>query len=130
MELSMESYIDKLGTDFKRANAPRRYHPLAVKALKLQLRAKDDLAPPQLTQRYQSIIGKLLYPASQLRADIAFAVGYLARAMSNPTELHFEYALQVLDYLYTTKITRYPNEMPINPPSNTPLYWQSPSLVT
>jgi hypothetical protein len=103
MELSMESYIDKLGTDFKRANAPRRYHPLAVKALKLQLRAKDDLAPPQLTQRYQSIIGKLLYPASQLRADIAFAVGYLARAMSNPTELHFEYALQVLDYLYTTK---------------------------
>jgi hypothetical protein len=23
--------------------------------------------------------------------------------MSNPTELHFEYALQVLDYLYTTK---------------------------
>jgi hypothetical protein len=103
MELSMESYIDKLGTDFKRANTPRRYHPLAVKALKLQPRAKDDVAPPQLTQRYQSIIGKLLYPASQLRVDIAFAIGYLARVMSNPTELHFEYALQVLDYLNTTK---------------------------
>jgi hypothetical protein len=37
MELSMKSYIDKLGTDFKRINAPHRYHPLAVKALKLQL---------------------------------------------------------------------------------------------
>jgi hypothetical protein len=23
--------------------------------------------------------------------------------MSDPTELHYEYALQVLDYLYTTK---------------------------
>jgi hypothetical protein len=46
---------------------------------------------------------KLLYPASQLRTDIAFAVGYLARAMSNPTDLHHQYALQVLDYLYTTK---------------------------
>jgi hypothetical protein len=41
--------------------------------------------------------------ASQLQADIAFAVGFLARAMSNPTELHYEYALQVLDYFYTTK---------------------------
>jgi hypothetical protein len=103
MELSMKSYINKLGKDFKRVNAPRRYHPLAVKVLKLQLRAKDNVAPPQLTQRYQSIIGKLLYPASQLRADIAFAVSFFARTMSNPTELHYEYALQVLDYLYTTK---------------------------
>jgi hypothetical protein len=103
MELSMKSYIDKLGMDFKRVNVPRRYHSLAVKVLKLQLQAKDNVAPPQLTQCYQSIIGKLLYPASQLQADIAFAVGFLAHAMSNPTELHYEYALQVLDYLYTTK---------------------------
>jgi hypothetical protein len=103
MELSMESYIDKLGMDFKRVNAPCCYHPLAAKALKLQLWAKDNVALPQLTQHYQSIIGKLLYPASQLRADIAFAVGFLAHTMSNPTELHYEYAPQVLDYLYTTK---------------------------
>jgi hypothetical protein len=102
MELSMESYIDKLGTDFERVNVPHHYHPLTVKALKLQLQPKDDVALPQITQQYQSIIGKLLYSASQLQADIAFAVGYLAHAMSNPTELHFEHALQVLDYLYTT----------------------------
>jgi hypothetical protein len=37
IDLSMKCYIDKLGTDFKRVNAPRCYHPLAVKALKLQL---------------------------------------------------------------------------------------------
>jgi len=103
MELSMEAYIDKLGADFKRTNAPRRFHPLDPKALKLPLRAKDDVAPAQLTTRYQSLIGKLLYPASQLRTDIAFAIGWLARAMSNPTELHYQYAIQVLDYLYSTK---------------------------
>jgi hypothetical protein len=103
IELSMESYINKLSHDFNRNKAPRRHHPLDSKALKLRLRAKDDVAPAQLTQRYQSLIGKLLYPASQLRTDIAFAVGYLARAMSNPTELYYQYALQVLDYLYTTK---------------------------
>jgi hypothetical protein len=40
---------------------------------------------------------------SQLRTDIAFAVSYLARAMSNLTELYHQYTLQVFDYLYTTK---------------------------
>jgi hypothetical protein len=102
IELSM-AYIDKLGADMKRTSAPRRFHPLDPKALKLRLRVKDDVAPAQLTTRYQSLIGKLLYPASQLRTDIAFAIGWLARVMSNPTELHYQYAIQVLDYLYSTK---------------------------
>jgi hypothetical protein len=103
MELSMEAYINKLSAEYKRTEAPRRFHPLDLKCLKLSLRTKHDVAPAQLTTRYQSIIGKLLYPASQLRTDIAFAVGWLARAMSNPTELHYQYALQVLHYLYSTK---------------------------
>jgi hypothetical protein len=75
MELSVESYIDKLSHDFNRNKAPRHHHPLDPKALKLRLRAKDDVAPVQLTQRYQSLVGKLLYPASQLRTDIDFTVG-------------------------------------------------------
>jgi hypothetical protein len=83
--------------------ATRLHHPLDSEALKLRLRAKDNAAPVQLTQCYQSLIGKLLYPMSQLRTDIAFAVGYLARTMINPTELYHQYALQVLDHLYTTK---------------------------
>jgi hypothetical protein len=74
-----------------------------LQALKLKLRLKDDQAPPQLLQRYQSLIGKLLYPASQLRTDVAFHVNYLARAMSNLTEQHYQYALQIVDYLYTYK---------------------------
>jgi hypothetical protein len=47
MELSMESYIDKLGTNFKRVNALCCYHPLGVKALKLQLCKRLDLCWPQ-----------------------------------------------------------------------------------
>jgi hypothetical protein len=89
MELSMEAYINKLGAEYKRTEAPRRFYPLDPKCLKLSLRVKHDVALAQLTTRYQSIIGKLLYPASQLRTDIAFAVGWLARAMSNLTELHY-----------------------------------------
>jgi hypothetical protein len=30
-------------------------------------------------------------------------VGYLARAMSNPTKLYYQHALQVVNYLFTTK---------------------------
>jgi hypothetical protein len=66
----MESYIDKLGHDFNRNKAPRRHHPLDPKALKLRLRAKDDVAPAQLTQRYQSLIGKLLYRAGRACAPL------------------------------------------------------------
>jgi hypothetical protein len=48
----MELYINKLSYNFNRSKAPRYYHPLDLKALKLRLRAKDDVALVQLTQRY------------------------------------------------------------------------------
>jgi hypothetical protein len=89
IELSMETYIDKLAADLNRNTAAARATPMDVAALKLKHRAKDDRAPEQLLQRYQSLIGKLLYPASQLRTDIAFHVGYLARAISNPTDYYY-----------------------------------------
>jgi hypothetical protein len=103
IELSMETYIDKLAVDLNRNTAAARATPMDVAALKLKLRSKDDRAPEQLLQRYQSLIGKLLYPASQLRTDIAFHVGYLACAISNPTDYHYQYALQIVDYLSATK---------------------------
>jgi hypothetical protein len=89
-ELSMESYINKLTGNYKRTDAIACYHPMDLQALKLTLQPKDDCAPLQLLQRYQSLIGKLLYPASQLRTDVAVHVGYLARAMSNPTEHNYQ----------------------------------------
>jgi hypothetical protein len=49
------------------------------------------------------LIGRLLYLASQLRVNISFAVGYLARAIANPTNEHYVYALQIVNYLYTYK---------------------------
>jgi hypothetical protein len=52
IELSIELYINKLSHDFNRNKAPRCHHPLNPKALKLRLRAKDDVALAQLTQRY------------------------------------------------------------------------------
>ncbi|PZD22496.1 hypothetical protein A1F97_11374, partial [Pyrenophora tritici-repentis] len=82
--ISMESYVDKLVEEYSRQHALPRYTPLD-------------------TSNYQKVIGKLLYPATQLRADISFHVAYLARAMSNPTQQHYEYAIQIIDYLKTFK---------------------------
>jgi hypothetical protein len=52
MELLMESYLDKLGRDYYRELALPRYNLIDLKVLKLKLRAKDDIAPKQLTERY------------------------------------------------------------------------------
>ncbi|KAG9387657.1 hypothetical protein A1F94_000549 [Pyrenophora tritici-repentis] len=91
-----------LPTKWSSTRAPR-YTPLDTSVLKLKLRSPTDLATQQQIQNYQKVIGKLLYPATQLRADISFHVAYLARAMSNPTQQHYEYAIQIIDYLKTFK---------------------------
>jgi hypothetical protein len=52
IELSIELYINKLSYDFNCNKAPRCYYLLNLKALKLRLRAKDNVALAQLTQRY------------------------------------------------------------------------------
>jgi hypothetical protein len=113
IKLSMESYIDKLVKDYNRGHVTC-HNPLDTKALKLQLRLADDVCDNCSLNRYQSIIGRLLYPASQLRVDISFAVGYLARAMANSTNQHYVYALQIVNYLYTYEslVMRY--EAPAN----------------
>jgi hypothetical protein len=103
IELSMESYIEKLVDDYQRANSAPRYTPLDMSVLHLKMRLSTDKAPEQQVQNYQRIIGKLLYPATQLRTDISFHVSFLARAMNNPTPSHYDYALQIIDYLKTHK---------------------------
>lgn len=106
MDLSMESYIDKVATHYNRLTERRRKRPLDPTALDFKLRPKDDPAPAQLVQQYGSLIGKLLYPAVLIRADVAFAVGFLGRFVSNPTYPQYQAALGVLDYLYQHKDLR------------------------
>jgi hypothetical protein len=52
IELSIETYIDKLAVNLSRNTAAARATPMDVAALKLKLRSKDDRAPEQLLQRY------------------------------------------------------------------------------
>lgn len=49
--------------------------------------------------QFQSIIGSLLYISNCTRPDITFAVNYLCRSMSNPTQSHLTAAKHILRYL-------------------------------
>ena len=62
----------------------------------------DTCRDPVLVKLYQSLVGALLYCATNTRPDIAFALGYLCRAVSRPTTALLEDARRVLFYLERT----------------------------
>jgi len=65
--------------------------------------SSNESPDPALIRKYQSLVGALLYCSTQTRPDVAYAVGYLGRAMSKPTPELYELALHVLYYLYLHK---------------------------
>jgi len=72
----------------------------SVKDVKLADRPRID---PKLLTEYQSLVGALLYCATNTRPDIAYALGQLCRAMSCPTEDLLVAAHRVLLYLYYSR---------------------------
>jgi hypothetical protein len=102
IKLSLEPYIHKLIQDFKRVDSFRRLTPCHTSTIKLMLSTSEKI-DSQLLRDYQTIIGKLLYPATQLRVDIAFHVGLLARALAKPAPQHYNATLNIVDYLKSTK---------------------------
>jgi hypothetical protein len=80
----------------------RRLTPFDTSTIKLTLSTAEKI-DSQLLHVYQTIISKLLYPATQLRINIAFHVGFLARALTKPTPQYYSAALNIVDYLKSTK---------------------------
>ena len=58
---------------------------------------------PELTVRFQQVIGSLLYLMLGTRPDIAYAVCKLASHAANPSQEHFSRALYILKYLNGTR---------------------------
>jgi hypothetical protein len=53
-------------------------------------------------ERYQELVGSLLYLSNPVRPDIAATVGQLSRFLSDPKEHHWHAAVRVLRYLKGT----------------------------
>ena len=79
----------------------RNWTPCTNDLPELVRRAMDSDGPPDiaLLKDYQSLVGALLYCATNTRPDIAYAVGMLCRAMSRPTPPLLKAAQRVLYYL-------------------------------
>ncbi|KAI2484857.1 Retrovirus pol polyprotein from transposon tnt 1-94 [Pyrenophora tritici-repentis] len=79
LDMSMQSYIEKVANDHHRASSRKVKKPLPADVLSFKLRSKDNLASTELVKEYQTLVGKLLYPACLVRPDIAFHVAFMGR---------------------------------------------------
>ena len=107
--LHQKTYIEKLVSDFFPDGVPAKLQsgkPPADHTLCMHVAdamSSTDEVDTVLLKRYQSLVGALLYASGNTRPDVAFAVGYLCRAMSRPTPELYEAALRVLGYLYRNR---------------------------
>ena len=108
VKLSQTKYIHKLFTTYLPEGKPAGVdcstpcgadlEQLVLNAMLLDRAAVD----PALLKQYQSIVGALLYCATNTRPDVAFSIGMLCRAMARPTPALLAAAHRVLCYLHST----------------------------
>ena len=107
--LRQSNYIDRLASEFFANGVPPNMQkntlPHQPDLPQFVLEAVDSKEPvdPTLLKRYQSLVGALLYCATNTRPDVAYAVGLLCRAMSCPTPDLLAAAERVLAYLIRNK---------------------------
>ena len=87
---------DGFPSDLPRTSTPSDAHLAQTVA---DAQAADITTDAALTNRFQTLVGALLYAATHTRPDIAYAVGMLCRVMSRSTPALYAYAMVVLRYL-------------------------------
>jgi hypothetical protein len=63
----------------------------------------DNLLEDNDITVYRQIVGSMIYLANNTCPDIVYAVGQLARFMSKPGEIHYQYSKILLQYLNSTR---------------------------
>ena len=106
--LKQTSYITRLVETFLPDGPPLGQFSkvpcdLSLPQLVADALSQSDDIDVALLKQYQSIVGSLLYCATQTRPDVAYAVGMLCRAMGKPTPELLAAAMRVLCYLARTR---------------------------
>ncbi|KXJ69040.1 hypothetical protein RP20_CCG000421 [Aedes albopictus] len=96
--LDQKAYIDKLVEQFGLADAKVSRIPMDVG----YLQQKEELESLPNNDKFQSLVGGLLYLSVNTRPDIAISTSILGRQVSKPTNADWTEAKRVLRYLKAT----------------------------
>jgi len=99
LTVSQRQYVTRLAERYGLADAKPLQVPMAPGVV---MQKAGELLPQEGMERYQALVGALLYVATCTRPDVSFAVGRLARHAAAPTKQHEAAALRVLRYLRGT----------------------------
>ena len=113
--IDQESYIDNAIKKFGLENAHPANTPLPTTG---NYKPNDEQATPQFRQKYQSIIGTILYIMLGTRPDIAYSVTMLSRFATNPSESHWRSAIHILRYLKGMKAQKLQYDGSLSPELN------------
>jgi hypothetical protein len=97
--LTQQSLIEKI----IKATGLEGCNPNSVPATQLALGSDPDGVPMQEKWSYSSVVGMLLYLATNSRPDIAFAVSQVARFSSAPKQSHATAVKTIVRYLSGTR---------------------------
>ncbi|CAI7765173.1 unnamed protein product [Closterium sp. NIES-53] len=98
LKLHQEKFIKELGEKYGIENERKVATPLPAE-FKLVKAAEDEGVEAEEQQKFQSLVGSLLYAAVHTRPDISFSVGQLARVVQNPSEEQVDVAERVVKYM-------------------------------
>lgn len=69
---------------------------------KTALKENTGQTDPHFKEKYQSLVGCLMWLSNQTRPDLSFPVNYVARYTANPAMAHMEAALHIYSYVAGT----------------------------
>ena len=112
--VSQPAYITEIAERLKMSNANTKKYPF-ISGINLDLPAD---AEPEIktSELYREVVGDLRYLSDCTRFDIAYIAVALARALSKPTERHWQHLKRSIRYLLHTPThgILYPYDKPIH----------------
>jgi histone deacetylase 1/2 len=108
VRVSNPSKVKEILADYGIENPRKVLTPMDHSFVITQLAVVDGIQggsgkPLEEGNRYNELIGSLMYLSSTTRPDITLAVGLLSRFRSSPTTSHWNAGMRVLSYLYQTQ---------------------------
>ena len=100
--IDQSPYIEKMASKFIDSSISRTHPPRDI--FESLDRAENDLERAKVAEKpYMAIVGSLLYAAVMCRPDIMYHTSVLAKFMSDPSPDCYKAAVQLMEYLYTTR---------------------------